>query len=145
MLILCETRWQPSQLINSLGKYLFKNLGGSINFKKSSNTFTLWTLILYQIPYSIIKKYNLPNIQETDVQEMTICIDMTTYQNKLRFNIIEETPDQQTLGCKVINLQLSKYQNVKTNQELFHIVMEELQKYIYSQLSKRYDGYDFLY
>ena len=33
-----------------------------------------------------------------DVKEMTININITTYQNKLRINTIEMTPQERTLG-----------------------------------------------
>lgn len=124
---------------------MFKNLAGATSFKKSSNTFEINTIVLYQIPLDIKKKYNLPDDETTDVQEMNLNLNITTYQNKLRFNIIEETPDALTLGCKVINLGLQKYQKAKTNQQLFELVMNDLQKYIYQKLEKRYEGYDFLY
>lgn len=145
MKIYCETKQTPSQLLNSLGRYLFKNLAGATSFKKSSNTFEINTIVLYQIPLDIKKKYNLPDDEITDVQEMNLNLNITTYQNKLRFNIIEETPDALTLGCKVINLGLQKYQKAKTNQQLFELVMNDLQKYIYQSLEKRYSDYEFLY
>ena len=124
---------------------MFKNLAGATSFKKSSNTFEINTIVLYQIPLDIKKKYNLPDDETTDVQEMNLNLNITTYQNKLRFNIIEETPDALTLGCKVINLGLQKYQKAKTNQQLFELVMNDLQKYIYQSLEKRYSDYEFLY
>lgn len=124
---------------------MFKNLAGATSFKKYSNTFEINTIVLYQIPLDIKKKYNLPDDETTDVQEMNLNLNITTYQNKLRFNIIEETPDALTLGCKVINLGLQKYQKAKTNQQLFELVMNDLQKYIYQSLEKRYSDYEFLY
>lgn len=124
---------------------MFKNLAGATDFKKSSNTFEINTIVLYQIPLDVKKKYNLPDDETTDVQEMNLNLNITTYQNKLRFNIIEETPDALTLGCKVVNLNLQKYQKAKTNQQLFEIVIAELQKYVYQRLEKRYADYDFLY
>lgn len=145
MKIYCKTKQTPSQRLNSLGRYLFKNLAGATSFKKSSNTFEINTIVLYQIPLDIKKKYNLPDDETTDVQEMNLNLNITTYQNKLRFNIIEETPDALTLGCKVINLGLQKYQKAKTNQQLFELVMNDLQKYIYQSLEKRYSNYEFLY
>lgn len=37
-----------------------------------------------------------------DVQEMTIDINITTYQNKLRINTIEMTPMERTLGVDIM-------------------------------------------
>lgn len=145
MKIYCETKQTPSQLLNSLGKYLFKTLSGATNFKKTSNTFDIYTIVLYQIPLDVKKKYNLPNNETTDVQEITLNLNITTYQNKLRFNIIEKSPDELTLGCKVINLDLQKYRKLKSNQQLFEAIKTELNKYIYQKLEKRYSDYDFLY
>ena len=100
-----------SQSVNSIGKYLYKNLSGSINFKKSSNMFDIWTIVLYQIPSELIKKYNLTEDKYKEDHEMVININITTYQEKIRVNLIEETPDEVTLGCQVLNLEKLRKKN----------------------------------
>lgn len=124
-----------SQNVNTIGKYLYKNLAGAFDFKKSSNMFDVYTVVLYQIPIEYIRRYNL-NEEQSDVKEMIINLNLTTYQDKIRFNVIEQDPDEMTLGCKVC--QLSKYKN-------YAQLRDDIVAYLKKQLQKRYSGYEFLF
>ena len=132
------------QTVNSLGKYLYKSLSGAINYKKSSNMFDVWTIVLYAIPHKIIKKYGITEDKYKDVNEMTININITTYDQKIRVNLIEETPDNLTLGSKVFNLEKLRKQN-PNQQAYFDIIKTAVEDYMYQRLEKRYEDYDFLY
>ena len=74
-------------MVNRVGKYLYKRLSGAIDYKQSTNTADVFTLVLYQDPG-----------YREDMQEMTININVTTYQNKIRVNTIEVSPSEKTLG-----------------------------------------------
>lgn len=106
--------------------------------------FDIWTTVLYQIPQEVREKYNLPQTDEFDVKEMTLNLNITTYQNKLRFNVIEQKSNM-TIGHKVINLDLKKYQSLKTNQELYQKVLQEFETWLKKVLEKRFAYYDFLF
>lgn len=95
MKILCAKSIQPqmpaSQQVNRVGKYLYKHLDGGYDYKKSGNMFDVYCTLLYQLKPELGGDVN-------DVKEMTIDINITTYQNKLRINTIEMTPKERTLG-----------------------------------------------
>lgn len=80
-----------SKQVNRVGKYLYNHLDGAFKNVKSSNTYDVYVTLLYELKeeYGGIKN---------DVQEMTINISITTYQNKIRVNTIEMTPEERTLG-----------------------------------------------
>jgi hypothetical protein len=82
----------PANLqVNRLGKYIYKNLEGAFKFRTLSNTFDVYVTLLYALK----EEYGgSPN----DVNEMTINISLTTYQNKVRINTIEMDPNERTLG-----------------------------------------------
>lgn len=95
MKILCAKSTQSqipaSQQVNRVGKYIYKHLDGAYKFQKSGNMCDIYCTLLYQLKPEFGGKKN-------DVQDMTIDINITTYQNKLRINTIELTPQERTLG-----------------------------------------------
>lgn len=135
MIIQANKAQSPQQQVNTVGKYLYKNLDGAFDYAKSSNMFDVYTIVLYQVPTQLAKKYNL-SPEQSDVREMVINLNITTYQDKIRFNIIEQDPHELTLGCKVCNL--ARY---KTLDDLRADVMNYLRK----KLEVRYEGFDFLF
>lgn len=142
MIITASKLPQLSQTVNSIGKYLYKNLSGAIKFKKSSNMFDLWTIVLYQIPHELIKKYNITEDKYKEVYEMVININITTYGTKLRVNLIEESPDEYTVGSMTINVEKMKNKNP---QAYFDDIMDAIVDYLIRRLEKRYEDYDFLF
>ena len=95
MKILCvkstQTQIPASQQVNRVGKYLYKHLDGAYEFRKSGNMYDVYCTLLYELKEEYGGTKN-------DVQEMTININITTQQNKLRINTIEMTPQERTLG-----------------------------------------------
>ena len=80
-----------SALVNKIGMYLYKHLDGAFKYTKDRNTFGVYVTLLYELKEEYGGTKN-------DVQEMTINISITTYQNKIRVNTIEVTPQARTLG-----------------------------------------------
>lgn len=142
MIITASNLTELNQATNAIGKYLFKKLPGAINFKKSSNTFDLWTLVLYQIPHDIIKKYNITEDKYKEVYEMIINVNITGYMDKVRVNLIEESPDEVTLGHKTFKFDPKKF---KTPQQFYAHITSEVAKFLVVTLESRYKDYDFLY
>ena len=67
---------------------------------------------------------------------MRININVTTYQNKVRINIIEITPKERTIG-----FDLYTPEKVQDLQKVYPVIMEKIYKRIY----KTYEDYYFLY
>ena len=96
--------------------------------------FDLYTVAYYQIPQLSAK----PGGETTysDMYEMSFNINFTTYSNKIRVNIIELSPDEQTVGHFVVDS--SKLQEMKPAKEY---VMNK----IYKILNKYFEGYEFIF
>lgn len=91
---------QTNITVNQIGKYLYKHIDGAFKIHRSGNMCDVWFTLLYQIP----RPFQIPGKgkEYNDVHEMTINLNLTTYQNKIRFNILETDPNERTLGCYVI-------------------------------------------
>ena len=129
------TQLSANQQVNRLGKYLYKNLDGAFKIQNSSNTCDIYVTVLYQIPEEIIKKYNIPS-EYSDVHEMTVNINITTYQNKVRINVIEMTKGEKTIGFDLYEPESL-------------IDLRESAKKVYQRvckrISKEFSDYDFLF
>lgn len=136
MKILCksESKLSANQQVNRVGKYLYKNIDGAFKYKTSSNTCDVYFTLLYQLPLDMQepdkgKEYN-------DVHEITVDINITTYQNKVRVNVIEMTPMQRTLGYDLYEpYVLENLENAK--KRIFNKIIK--------RVSKAYSDYDFLF
>ena len=124
MKIICNQQQvlPASKQVNRVGKYLYKSFKG-IKYTISSNMCDVYTALLYVEPRS------------NDVQEIILDINITTYQNKIRVNIIEVTPQERTIGF-----------DLYTSEEIMNL--QEASKKIYQKILKRvskaYEDYDFL-
>lgn len=96
MKILCNYGAQdiPASLqVNRIGKFIYKHLTDAYKLDKSENMNDVYFTILYELK----PEYGgTPN----DVQEMDICVSITTYQNKIRVNVIRMDDGEKTLMHK---------------------------------------------
>lgn len=120
--------------VNILGKYLYKHLDGAFKYTTTSNTCDVYFTLLYQLRPEDQLPSNTP--EENDVHELTIDLSITTYQNKIRVNILEVTAMEKTIGCDVYDPEITK--DLKSAMDL-----------IYSRTVKRvsraFKDYDFLF
>lgn len=120
-----------SKQVKRIGQYLYKHIDGAYDFKSSSNNYDVYFLLLYEL-----KKELRESGKEYPVQEMKININVTTYQNKVRINIIELTPQERTIG-----FDLYTPEKVQDLQKAYTVIMEKIYKRIY----RAYGDYYFLY
>lgn len=120
-----------SKQVKRIGQYLYKHIDGAYDFKSSSNNYDVYFLLLYEL-----KKELRESGKDYPVQEMRININVTTYQNKVRINIIELTPKERTIG-----FDLYTPEKVQDLQKAYPVIMEKIYKRIY----KAYEDYYFLY
>ena len=124
MIIRCSKQMNANQQVNRLGKYLYKYLDSAFKYTTSSNTCDVYFLLLYQIPGQL------------DVQEMNIDISITTYQNKIRVNVIEISPEEKTLDCQVYTLE---------QLEDFSLATKVIFNKIIKRVEKVYQDFEILY
>lgn len=119
-----QQKLSANQQVNRVGKYIYKNLDGAFKFKTSSNMCDVYITLLYEVPSS------------NDVKEMTLDLNITTYQNKLRVNIIELTPQERTIGYD-----LYKPEDLMNLEEAKKTILQKVIK----RISKAYEDYNFLF
>lgn len=135
MKLYCNKQLPANAQVNRVGKYLYKHLDGAFKFKTSSNMCDVYLTLLYSIPTETIKKYSLSE-EYQDVHEVTIDLNITTYQNKLRVNVIELTPQERTLGFDVYDTKLC---------DDLEILKDRIFKKTVSRIVKAYKDYEFLF
>lgn len=111
--------------VNRLGKYLKKKLDGAFKISFGPNHCVVYFKMLYE----------LPDDRES-FNEMVFSVDITSYQNKLRINLTEETVMEKTIGQLII-----KPEYVSNLEYCKDKLMETLIKAI----NKEFEGYDFVY
>lgn len=138
MKILCKTggainKPQAGQLVNRLGQYLYKHIDGAFKIDKTANTCDVYFMILYQIPH---RQRRFGHPEDHEMNEMHINLSITTYQNKVRVNVIEMTPDEMTLGCYVY-----------PPEQLVDMAATQAKilNRIKSKISKMYEDFDFVF
>ena len=95
------------QIVKSLGKYLHKALPNSSKFTVGANECTV-NMSVYYVLYSDVvgesgslKNMSMIEIEkllDVDLTEMILDINITTYANKIRVNIIERSPEEFPVG-----------------------------------------------
>ncbi len=113
------------KLVNKLGKSLKNSIDGVYAIQFMPNTCRLKMRMYYQL------------IDDSDsFRELHLFIDITTYQNKLRINITEDTSDEQTIGQVILT------QEQATNLKL---VKNKVLNCIDKSIAKKFEKYDYLY
>lgn len=137
MKILCKTsnnrKMQGGQYVNKVGRYLYEHLDGAFKVDKSPNMYDIWLTLLYQIPSEYLAESEK---EDVDVQELTINLNVTTYDDKLRVNIIVEDEYEKTIGTKTFSF--AKLDNLEW-------LRLEILKFIRKKLEKEYEDYDFYF
>ncbi len=133
MKIFCKS--QPinipaSQQVKRIGKYLYDHLETAYKFKSSPNTYDIYFILYYQTIHPRL------GIATSKMQEMHIDINVTTYQNKIRVDVIEITPEARTLGFDVFSPE--KLQDLQFAKE---IIFEKVCK----RVSRAYEDLEFLF
>ena len=111
--------------INKVGKYLNNKIDGAFKIKFGPMHCDIWMRMYYQIPHVA-----------DSLNEIHFLIDITSYQNKLRINITEDTKDEKTIGQIILTPNdLGDLETVRAT------VLNTIQKFI----AKEYAEYDFIY
>lgn len=113
------------QIVNKVGKYLKKHIDGAFKIEFSGMACEVTMRMYYQL-----------EDQPDTFEEMHFIINITSYQNKVRVNLTEDTPEEKTIG-----------QVILTDEELHDLSLAK--KRILSTLkraiAKEYSGYEFIY
>lgn len=138
MIITCKTsgaqhKMQAGQQVNKIGQYLYKHIDGAFKIEKTGNMCDVYFMILYEIP-KLQRRFGHP--EDRKMHEMHINLNITTYQNKIRVNVIEVSPEERTLGSYVFLPEVM--QDLETAKKL---ILDKVVK----RVSKVYEDYDFVF
>lgn len=131
--ILSDKQYQGGQVVNKVGKYLYNNIDGAFKFKKSPNMYDIWFTLLYQIPSEQLTDKEKHDVK---VNEITINLNIATYNDKIRINVIVDDEFEKTLGTKTFS-----YEKSNNLEKLRDDVLSFVQK----KLTKEYEDYDFYF
>ena len=124
-----------SQLVNQVGQWLYKHIDGAYKAVRHSNTYDIYMTVYYQLP----RLQQVPGREAegyNDMHEMKVNISLTTYQNKIRVNIHEVTPEQWTFGY--ILIPPDQLQTVENARELIY-------EKVIRKIENHYKDYLFLF
>lgn len=125
---------QPNQIIPKVAKYLYKSIDSAYELKTSANTADVFISVLYQLP--IYVGVSKTRSYDSDVNEMKLDINFTTYSNKIRMNIIEISPDEKTLGFDLFNPE-----DLEDVVEARKKILNKIKK----RISKEFADYEFIF
>lgn len=129
-----STKIPTGQQVNRVGKYLYKNLDGAFKIEYSPNTCDVYVTLLYEVPY--LQKIPGRGREYNKVHEMTLDLNITTYQNKVRVNILETDENERTLGHNVYSPEV--LENLQSARDIIY-------KNVVKHVSKAYAEYDFIF
>lgn len=132
MKILCSSKkFQGGQVANKVGSYLYNHIDGAFKFEKSPNMYDVYFIVLYQIP-----EENRTTAKDDEIHELPIDLNITTYQDKIRVNIIVQDEYEKTIGTKTFS-----YDKLDDLEKLRQTVLSFVEK----KVTKEYQEYDFLF
>lgn len=121
-----------NKLVNQLGRYMYKRLDGALSFKTSVNQCEIITMVLYQNKL----EDRTGNSIDDEMKEMHLNINITTYQDKIRVNVIEISPNEKTIGSDIYKI------DVMTDLVEAH---EKIWDKVKRRIIREYQQYDFLF
>lgn len=128
----------PSQ-VKRLGKFLKEHLTGVYKVKEPPNEYIVYTTIMYMIKPEVrkaMKQYptELKGIED-EVYEMNIYLNITTYGQYIRVNVIKLDEYEQTLGF----LRLEPKELIS-----LPYCKDKIVRYVKKVIEKHYENYEVL-
>ena len=116
---------QAGTYVNKIGKYLKQHLDG------------VYRIAFHPMECEVFFKlfYEIPGDKET-FSEMNFVVSITSYQNKVRMNITEDSPREKTIGQCIISIE-------EVND--LSLIKEKFLDAFYKAVAKEYEGFDFIY
>lgn len=115
----------PEQQVNRIGKYLYKHIDGSYKIEFSTQMCDVYFRLYYQI-----------SGDAESFKEMHININITTYQKKIRVNVIRMDELEKTLGSMVYKPE--QMMDLPAAKELIYTD-------VCKKVQKEYEAFDFVF
>lgn len=124
------------QLVNRIGKYFYKHLDSAFKMEKTANMCDVFFIVMYTMPAEIVKLYKMEDSPYADVRELTINMNITTYQNKIRVNLIEVTPEERTISFDVF-----PPEKLQRMDQAYDLIWNRITK----RIEKEFEDFDFIF
>lgn len=120
--------------VNRVGKYLYSKFDSRDKIKFRANTCEVYFTMYYQLP----KEKQQPSAGEeiNGLHEMQMCINITTYSNKIRVEINEISPYECTISFAVYDEEMCKN---------LEILRENILNKLRKDIRKKYAYFDFIF
>jgi hypothetical protein len=116
---------EMGQVVNKLGKYLYKHIDGAFRIEFTPNMCDIYITVYYQ------------EVGDPDTfSEMNIDLNVTTYQDKIRVNVIDTGEMERTLGSKTFKKDILE----DMNQAMFDIY-----SFVCKKVEDAYEDYSFVF
>lgn len=122
---------QPGQIVNVIGKYLYRHIDTAYNMKKSPNMVDVY----FEVAYQLLPEYQVDD-KDDEAHVMSININVTTYQDKIRVNVIEVSPEEKTLGFDTFKLEL--FENINDGMK---VVLDKVR----NRMKRAFKEYEFYF
>lgn len=124
MKILCNLNIAPSKLVNIVGKSLYNHIDSAFEFRSSANMYDVYFTVYYQIVE------DLRDDDDTEIHEMVVNINITTYDNYLRINIYTSADLNQLIAFDKYNI--TRYNTIQhLVQDIYIKTLKRLTKFYY--------------
>ena len=117
--------------IKPVGKYINKVIDGAYKIEFKSNMCIVYMRMYYQIP----SRYQDQGA-DMSLKEMRFIINITSYANKLRINLTEDTEYEKTIGQLIL---------AEDDLKDLNTIKYKVMKMIRKSIAKEYEGYEFIY
>lgn len=122
--------------VNKIGEYLYRHIDSATDYKKSPNMYDVYMNVYYQAPTRTLDPLSKQKESLSDLQEFPIDINITTYDDKIRVNLLLDDENETTLDFKTYTL---------TNPVNYEKLRIDVMKRIYKVLNKLFEGYEFIF
>lgn len=116
----------PNQYINKLGKYLNKEIDGAYKMKFGPTYSEVYVMVYFQ-------EWGQPQTFD----EVSVKINITSYQDKLRVNFIRDDEKEKTLGQVIL-----KASDITTGMPY---IKEKVDTALVKAMEKEFGEYQFIY
>ncbi len=126
--ISADTKGSPpvNRICKKVAEYLYKHIDGAYNISERANRFVVSFMLLY----------SEKNNPKAKLQEMHFNIDIATYSNKIRVNLIEISPEERTLFFIAYP---------PDEAMVYEVVRQKIMDKLQAKLRGVYSDYDFVY
>lgn len=119
-----------SKLVNIIGKSLYNYIESAFEYKSSANMYDVYFTVLYQVIE------DLRDEDDTEIHDIVVNINVTTYDNYIRVNIYTDENPNQLIAFNKYDIR--RYNSIKK-------IVEDIYRNTLARIDKFFYLYDFIF